>query len=106
MLGAFAQRIEPRWEMLAATVEADSVLILYYLFVSDGRSATCADYFTIKDGKIKSETLVSIRGPLRSGTVGSPDDGQGLTCARDEVSPQAAESESGPMRAGHPLSAR
>jgi len=58
MLTAFAERIQPRWEKVAATEEAHSVLVLYKLFTRDGAAALCADYFIIHHGKIQSETLV------------------------------------------------
>jgi ketosteroid isomerase-like protein len=57
MLRGFAERIEPRWEKIAATAQGDGVLILYNLFTLDGAAGTCADYFTIRNGKIESETL-------------------------------------------------
>lgn len=57
MLSAFAERIDHRWERLEATTDGDGVLILYNLFL-DGVPAVCADYFTVRDGKIRSETLV------------------------------------------------
>ncbi len=57
MISAFAQRIEPRWELIAATEEEDGVLLLYNLFTSTGISATCADWFTVREGRIQSETL-------------------------------------------------
>jgi ketosteroid isomerase-like protein len=58
MLITFAERIEPRWEMVAASSEGDNVLILYELFTLSGDGAVCADHFTIRSGKIQSETLV------------------------------------------------
>jgi SnoaL-like domain len=60
MLTAFAERIAPRWELVAATRGGDdnSVLILYSLFTLDGTAAICADHFTLASGKIQSETLV------------------------------------------------
>ena len=58
MLTAFAQRIEHRWELVAATPEEDGVLILYRLFTGDGTPAMCADHFVVHDGRIQSETLV------------------------------------------------
>ncbi len=58
MLAAFAERIQPRWEKVAALEEAGGVLILYKLFTGDGAPALCADYFTVRDNKIQSEALV------------------------------------------------
>ncbi len=57
MLSAFAQRIEPRWEKVAAVQDERGVLILYRLFTAGGDPAFCADYFTVGDGKITSDTL-------------------------------------------------
>jgi ketosteroid isomerase-like protein len=57
MLGAFAGRVERRWELVAATPDPDGVLILYKLFLG-GAPALCADHFTVRDGRIQSETLV------------------------------------------------
>ncbi|PZR67440.1 MAG: hypothetical protein DLM66_11275 [Candidatus Dormiibacter spiritus] len=58
MLTAFAERVQPRWEKVAALEDAHGVLILYKLFTSDGAPSLCADYFTVDDAKIQSETLV------------------------------------------------
>lgn len=58
MLSAFAERIAPRWEEVAATEAGDEVVILYHLFTLTGSPATCADHFTVRDGRIRSETLV------------------------------------------------
>jgi hypothetical protein len=58
VLTAASGRINPRWDMIASTTEADNVLILYNLFLLDGTPAPCADYFTLKMGKIRRETLV------------------------------------------------
>jgi len=58
MLTTFAERIQPRWDKVAALEDAHGVLILYKLFTTDGAPALCADYFTVRDSKIQSETLV------------------------------------------------
>lgn len=58
MLSAFAMRIEPRWEQVAVLPDDNGVLILYRLFTAHGEPAFCADYFVVRDGKIKSDTLV------------------------------------------------
>jgi ketosteroid isomerase-like protein len=58
MLTSFVERIAATWEQIAVTTEGDNVLILYNLFMPDGTPATCADYFTVRDEQIQSETLV------------------------------------------------
>lgn len=64
MLSGFVPRIQPRWEMLAATVGDGGVLVMYDLFTGAGSRATCADFFTLEDGRITSETLVFDPGPF------------------------------------------
>ncbi|MBJ7602277.1 MAG: nuclear transport factor 2 family protein [Candidatus Dormibacteraeota bacterium] len=58
MLAAFAERIEPRWEKVAAVEDARGVLVLYKLFTGTGAPALCADYFAVEENKIQSESLV------------------------------------------------
>jgi ketosteroid isomerase-like protein len=58
MLTAFAERIQPRWELIAATEEGDNVLVLYKLFTSQSAPASCADCFTVTEGRIRTEMLV------------------------------------------------
>lgn len=57
MIAAFAQRVEPRWELVSATPNDDSILLLYRLFTTTGKMAVCADVFTLKRGRINSEIL-------------------------------------------------
>ena len=65
MLTAFAKRIAPRWKLISATVNGDDVLVLYQIFTPDDRPATCADYFTIRSGKIQSEILAFDPAPFQ-----------------------------------------
>jgi limonene-1,2-epoxide hydrolase len=64
MLSAFAQRIQPRWENVAAIEDDGGVLILYRLFTADGNPAFCADYFSVSKGRITSDTLAFDPGPF------------------------------------------
>lgn len=57
MIAAFAERIEPRWELLSATPSGDSVLLLYRLFTTTGKVAVCADFFMVEEGRIATEIL-------------------------------------------------
>jgi len=57
VIAAFAQRVEPRWELISATSNDDSVLLLYRLFTTTGKTAVCADCFTLKQGRITTEIL-------------------------------------------------
>ena len=65
MIAAFAQRVEPRWELISATPGADSVLLLYRLFTTNGEPAICADFFTVRDGKIATEQLTFDPAPFQ-----------------------------------------
>jgi hypothetical protein len=65
MITAFAQRVEPRWELINATPATDSILLLYRLFTTNGEAAICADFFTIKDEKITAEILTFDPAPFQ-----------------------------------------
>lgn len=65
MIMAFAQRVEPRWELISATPGTDSVLLLYRLFTTNGDPAICADFFTVRNGKITAEQLTFDPAPFR-----------------------------------------
>ncbi len=58
MLRGFAARVAPRWEQVSAASSEESVLLLYNLFSDAGDALPCADYFTLRDGRIATETLV------------------------------------------------
>ncbi len=65
MIAAFAQRVEPRWELVSATPNAETVLLLYRLFTTTGNVAVCADFFTLREGRITSEILGFDPAPFR-----------------------------------------
>ncbi|HZT97192.1 MAG TPA: nuclear transport factor 2 family protein [Chloroflexota bacterium] len=57
MLRAFGSRIGRGWELIAWSVDGEQILIIYNLFMPDGSPALCADYFTVRQGKIQYELL-------------------------------------------------
>ncbi len=61
MLTAFAQRIAPRWERVAAAPQGDSGLIRYNLFTLDGVPVTCADHFTVQAARSSAKRWCSSR---------------------------------------------
>ncbi len=58
MLSAFAQRIETRWEKIAAFGDETTALLMYNLFTLDGTAIPCADCFIVRDGQIHNEQLI------------------------------------------------
>ncbi len=57
-LTRFAHTIEPGWHRVAALADGDGVAVLYDVTLRTGAPLRCADYFTVRDGRITSEWLV------------------------------------------------
>ena len=55
---AFAQIIRPGWRKIAAFGDDQGVLLMYDLFLVSGAALRIADYYTVKSGRVQTETLV------------------------------------------------
>jgi hypothetical protein len=55
---AFAQIIRPGWRKIAAFGDDQGALLICDLFLVSGAALHIADYYTVKDGKLQTETLV------------------------------------------------
>jgi SnoaL-like domain len=54
---AFAQHIRPGWRKIAAFGDDRGALLMYDLALVSGGALRVADYYTVKDGKLQTETL-------------------------------------------------
>ena len=57
-LGRFVSRIAPGWRQVAAVAEGEQVMLMYEVRLASGTPVRLAEHFTVRDGKIRSETLV------------------------------------------------
>jgi ketosteroid isomerase-like protein len=57
-LERFAAQIAPGWKRLAALAQGEQVMLMYEVFLPSGKPIRTAEHFTVRDGKIRSETLV------------------------------------------------
>src|SRR5690348_16579857 len=57
-LGRFVLRIAPGWRQVAAVAEGGQVMLMYEVRLLSGTPVRLAEHFTVRDGKIRSETLV------------------------------------------------
>ena len=57
-LAGFVSRIAPGWRRLAAVAEGEQVMLMYEVSLPSGKPIRLAEHFTVRDGKIRSETLV------------------------------------------------
>jgi ketosteroid isomerase-like protein len=57
-LAGFVSQIAPGWRQLAAVAQGDQVMLMYEVSMASGRPVRLAEHFTVRDGKIRSETLV------------------------------------------------
>jgi|RhiMetdeSRZDD1v2_1073273.scaffolds.fasta_scaffold108514_4 hypothetical protein len=55
---AFAETIRPGWRKIAAFGDAHHAVLMYDLFLVSGAALRIADYYTLEDGKVRTETLV------------------------------------------------
>jgi len=55
---AFVKVIQPNWSKIAAFGDENSALLLYDLFMLSGAAMRIADYYTVSDGKIQTETIL------------------------------------------------
>src|SRR5215467_7076906 len=57
-LAGFVTQIAPGWRQIAAVAEGEQVMLMYEVCLSSGKPVRLAEHFTVRDGKIRSETLV------------------------------------------------
>jgi ketosteroid isomerase-like protein len=57
-LERFVAQIAPGWNRLAALAEGDQVMLMYEVFLPSGKPIRTAEHFTVRDGRIRSETIV------------------------------------------------
>jgi len=57
-LAGFVARIAPGWRQLAALAEGEQVMLMYEVSLPAGTPVRLAEHFTVRDGRIRSETLV------------------------------------------------
>ena len=57
-LERFAARIAPGWKQIAALTRGEQVMLMYEVFLPTGAPVRTAEVFTVRDGRIRSETLV------------------------------------------------
>jgi hypothetical protein len=55
---AFAETIRPGWTKVTAFGDDREALLLYDLFLVSGAAMRIADYYTVSNGKIKTETIL------------------------------------------------
>ena len=57
-LGRFVTQIAPGWRQLAVVAEGEQVMLMYEVSLPSGLPVRLAEHFTVRGGKIRSETLV------------------------------------------------
>jgi hypothetical protein len=57
-LSGFVRQIAPGWRQLAAVAEGEQVMLMYEVSLLSGKPVRLAEHFTVRGGKIRSETLV------------------------------------------------
>jgi hypothetical protein len=57
-LARFARTIEPGWREVAALADDDGVAVMYDVTLRTGALLRCADYFTVRGGRIAGEWLL------------------------------------------------
>jgi hypothetical protein len=57
-LAGFVTQITPGWRQVAAVVQGEQVMLMYEVSLLSGKPVRLAEHFTVRDGKIRSETLV------------------------------------------------
>jgi hypothetical protein len=57
-LERFVAQIAPGWKQLAAVAEGEQVMLMYEVLLPSGKAIRTAEHLTVRDGKIRSETIV------------------------------------------------
>ena len=57
-LSRFVSQIAPGWRQLAAVADREHVMLMYEVSLPSGKPVRTAEHFTVRDGRIRSETLV------------------------------------------------
>jgi SnoaL-like domain len=57
-LERFVTNLVPGWKQLAAVARGEQVMLMYEVYVPSGKPVRTAEHFTVRDGLIRSETLV------------------------------------------------
>ncbi|HYW27980.1 MAG TPA: nuclear transport factor 2 family protein [Terriglobales bacterium] len=57
-LARFVAQIAPVWKQLAALARGEQVMLMYEVFLPSGKPLRTAEHFNVRDGRIRSETLV------------------------------------------------
>src|SRR5215831_4292280 len=57
-LARFVAQIGPGWKQLAALARGEQVMLMYEVFLPSGKPIRTAEHFNVRDGRIRSETLV------------------------------------------------
>jgi hypothetical protein len=57
-LAGFVARIAPGWRQIAALADGEQVMLMYEVSLPSGKPVRLAEHFTVRDGKIRGETLV------------------------------------------------
>jgi len=57
-LAGFVTQIAPGWRQLALVAQGEQVMLMYEVSMLSGKPVRLAEHFTVRDGKIRSETLV------------------------------------------------
>ena len=57
-LAGFVTQIAPGWRQIAAVAQDEQVMLMYEVSLASGKPVRLAEHFTVRDGKIRSETLV------------------------------------------------
>ncbi|HEY7200463.1 MAG TPA: nuclear transport factor 2 family protein [Candidatus Dormibacteraeota bacterium] len=57
-LGRFVDSLAPGWRRIAAMADEEGVLVLFEVSTPGGATIRCADHFTVRGGRIQSDTMV------------------------------------------------
>lgn len=57
-LGRFVTQIVPGWRHLASLADGEQAMLMYEVSLPSGKPIRLAEHFIVRDGKIRSETLV------------------------------------------------
>ncbi len=57
-LAGFVTRIATGWKRIALLTEGEQVMLMYEVFLPSGAPVRTAEHFTVRDGLIRTETLV------------------------------------------------
>ena len=57
-LARFVAQIAPGWRQIAAVAQGEQVMLMYEVFLPSGKALRTAEHFTVRDGRIRSETIV------------------------------------------------